>query len=549
MAVSSGSLNSTAYGTRYLTFSWSVQSRSIENNTTTIYWELKGAGGTSPGYYTSGNFKVVIDGEQAYYSSKRIHLYNYTLVASGTKTFNHDIEGNKSFSTYIEAGIYTVAVNVTGSGSWELPQIARASNPSISGNYILGNNITINTNRASSSFTHTLRYVFGSASGTIATGVGASTTWTIPKTLANQIPNGTSSTLTIYCDTYNSSILIGTKNTSITVSIPDTTEFKPMVTGCSFGEAVSGISERFNGFVQSRSKLNVTASGSGAYGSTIKNYSVAINGATYLSNNFTTGFLLESGTLNCVVSVTDSRNRSASKTYTYNVLAYNSPTYTLFKVERCDEDGTLDDEGSNAIVEIAASISSVNNNNTKSFKLLYKKQSEESYTTIELSNSSYELNANKIISNIDADFEYDFKLEITDFFATVSKEIPLSTAFTLMDFNASGRGMAIGKVSTKNALEVNMPIYDRFDTLINNGLAYYKAEGDEDPNTTLEELILTHSENGPLGNTTAFFYIRTMFYQEKSLTANRTQVAFPYTTGRIATRYYYNGKWSNWTQY
>lgn len=547
--MNSGSLNTNSYGVRYVTLEWSVASQSIANNTTTINWTLRGNGGSSPGYYYSGPFWLSIDGNQVYYSETRIKLWNTTVIASGQYTFNHNADGTRTFSAYVDAAIYSGSFNCNGSGSWNLPTIPRASSPGISGNYILGNNITINTNRASSSFTHTLRYTFGSASGTIATGVGASTTWTLPKSLASQIPNGTSGTLTVYCDTYNGPTFIGTKSITATVYIPDTTEFYPSVSSCNLSEAVSGIAAQFDGYVQSRSKISGSVSASGAYSSTIKNYSVAINGATYSSNNFTTEYLVGSGNLNCVVTVTDTRNRSVSKTYTYTVLAYTSPTYTAFKVERCDEDGALNDEGSNAIVEIAASVSSVNNKNTKSFKLLYKKQSEESYTTIELSDSSYELNAEQILPNIDVDSEYDFKLEITDFFVTVSKEIPLSTAFTLMDFNNSGRGMAIGKVSTKNALEVNMPIYDRFDTLINNGLAYYKAEGDEDPNTTLESLILTNHENNPGGSSRIFYYIQTFFYQEKSITANRTQIAFPYTAGRMAMRYYNGGVWSGWTQY
>lgn len=88
------------------------------------------------------------------------------------------------------------------SGSLALTTIPRASTPSVSGTTI-GSTMTITTNRASSSFTHTLTYSIGSYSGTIATGVGASTTWTIPATLANAIPNNTSGTLSISCTTYS----------------------------------------------------------------------------------------------------------------------------------------------------------------------------------------------------------------------------------------------------------------------------------------------------------------------------------------------------------
>lgn len=125
---SSGSFNTSAYSGRYLTFSWSVASQSIPNNQTTINWSLKGAGGSTSGYFMAGNFKVVIDGVTVYSSSNRIQLFNGTNVASGTYTFTHNNVGAKSFSASAQAGIYYVAVNCSGSGSWDLPTIPRYAN-------------------------------------------------------------------------------------------------------------------------------------------------------------------------------------------------------------------------------------------------------------------------------------------------------------------------------------------------------------------------------------------------------------------------------------
>lgn len=463
----SGSFNTTSYGSRYLTFSWERQSYSIENNTTTIKWTLKGAGGSSPGYYVSGNFKVTINGKQVYFSSKRINLWNNTVVATGTTTFNHNNDGTCSFSASAEAGIYTVAVNVSGSGSWDLETIPRASKPTASGTFQLGGSITISTNRASSSFTHTIRYGWGSMSGTIASGVGASTPWTILKSLANGIPNGTSGTLRIYCDTYNGSTKIGTGYKDYNVTMPNTSEFKPSVTGCTLTEAGSGIASQFNAFIQSKSKVSVNATASGAYGSSIKTWSININGSTYTSRTFTTGAIINSGSNSCVISITDSRNRSSSATYNFNVLAYSSPTISNLKAERCNSDGTLNDEGSSAKITISASITAVNSKNTKTYTLKYKKQSASTWTTVALPNTSYLLSTTKIINNIDVNSEYDFELEVEDFFGAVIKNVPLSTAFTLINFNSSGKALAFGKVSTKDTgFEVGMTMYDSEGSIV-----------------------------------------------------------------------------------
>lgn len=121
----SGSFNTSAYSTRYLTFNWWINGQDVNGNYTDIGWNLVGAGGSSTKWYKTDNVKVVIDGEQVYYNSSRFELYNGTTVASGTKRLYHDGNGNKSFSASAEAGIYTVAVNCSGSGSWWLTQIPR----------------------------------------------------------------------------------------------------------------------------------------------------------------------------------------------------------------------------------------------------------------------------------------------------------------------------------------------------------------------------------------------------------------------------------------
>lgn len=104
-----------------------------------------------------------------------------------------------------------------------LAGIAGASSPTLSATSAkMGDSLTITTNRLSSAFTHTLKYTFGGETGTIATGVGASHTWTIPD-LAHLCNNALSGSCEISCTTYNGSTAIGTKTVSITFSVPSPT--------------------------------------------------------------------------------------------------------------------------------------------------------------------------------------------------------------------------------------------------------------------------------------------------------------------------------------
>lgn len=150
---SSGSITTNEVEGRSLTLSWILSSQSVEKNTSTISWTLKGSGSAS-GYVMSGAFKAVINGVTVYTSEPRIELRNTTTVASGTATIAHNSDGTKSFSLSCEAGIYTYAVSATASGTHTLTTIPRASTISAT-NADMGSASTITITRASSSFTHT----------------------------------------------------------------------------------------------------------------------------------------------------------------------------------------------------------------------------------------------------------------------------------------------------------------------------------------------------------------------------------------------------------
>lgn len=149
------------------------------------------------------------------------------------------------------------------------------------------------------------------------------------------------------------------------------------------------------------------------------------------------------------------------------MVEYANPVINLFSVSRCNQDGSPNDEGNCVKCVISANISSVNNKNTKLFQIKYKKISETEWNIVELDSSSYDLETIKIIQNIDTESEYNFKVVATDFFSFAEYSHNLSTAYTLMDFNHSGRGLAIGKVSTENAFEVSMDTKLNGDFTIN----------------------------------------------------------------------------------
>lgn len=202
----------------------------------------------------------------------------------------------------------------------------------------MGNSVTIYTNRQTTAATHTIRYSYFNVNETIATGVTTSCTWTPPVSLAAQTPSATSGWGTILCDTYVNGTYVSTNTCIFTLDVPSSVV--PSISAINLSEAVSGIAAQFGGYVQTRSKLNVSITAAGTQSSTITGYRTTVNGTTYTGTSFTTGTLSTAGSNTISVTVTDSRGRTATRTSTFTVLAYAPPSLTKFSAERCNSDGT-----------------------------------------------------------------------------------------------------------------------------------------------------------------------------------------------------------------
>jgi hypothetical protein len=143
------------------------------------------------------------------------------------------------------------------------------------------------------------------------------------------------------------------------------------------------------------------------------------------------------------------------------VVAYAAPKITSLTVTRCLADGTENYEGTYAKIAFNYSISAVNSKNTNTYVIEYKPQSGTTWTAL-TNGTGYAVNTSIISADgpFDVDTSYDLRLSITDSFTTIRSQTEIPTAFTLLDFNASGRGVAFGKVSEKTeGVEFALPLY------------------------------------------------------------------------------------------
>lgn len=447
---------------------WEVTSQNVANNTSavTVKAQLISTGSS----YTI-NSSVTKNGTLTINGTSYDFTFSAALSGNQTKTIvtksvtvSHNSDGTKSCAFKVSAGINvtlggTYYGTVTASGTGTFNAIPRASKPTLSASSVeMGKSLTITTNRASSAFTHTLSYTFGSLSGTIASNVGASYAWTIPLSLANAIPSGTSGSGTITCKTYSGSTLIGTSSVSFKATVP--ASVIPSISKVTISEAVSGIAAKFGGYIQHKSQLKVAITAAGSYKSTISKYQTTIQSVNYSGSSFTSNVITANGTIAVKTTVTDSRGRTATATNNVTVLAYSLPKITTFKAFRCDTNGNENPDGTRLKVELNFSISSVNNKNDKYYEVVYrKKDSNESWGAI-ASGNIYSRNESFISgSYFNVDYAYDLALQLYDYFGGARAEIDIPTAFTLMDFKGNGKGIAFGKVAEKDDLiDFGMPV-------------------------------------------------------------------------------------------
>lgn len=470
---------------------WTVDSQSVANNTSTVTAKVQLV---STGSSYTINSSASKSGSLTINGTKYTFSFTASLSGNQTKTLYtktvtvaHSADGTKTCSFSATCGINvtlsgTYYGNITATGSGVFNTIARASTISsvTSSVSVNGTNaVTVNITRAASSFTHTVVFSFGSYSKT-TTGVGTSTSYAIPLSWLNAIPNATSGTAKVTVTTYSGSTKIGSAvSKNFTITAPST--IVPSISSVTLSEAVAGIAAQFGGYVQNKSKIVAKITASGVYSSTIKTYKTTIQSVNYSGASFTSGVLTKSGTSTVTVTVTDSRGRTASTTASITVIAYAAPKITSFQGFRCLADGTENYEGKYIKAAVNFTISSVSSKNTASYTIEYKLSSATSWTTL-TSGAVYALNSSIVSASgvFSVDSSYDIRLTVKDFFTTIRSTFEIPTAFTLLDFNASGRGVAFGKVSEMaEGVEFALPMRSGHGELVNSPV-YLVASQDLD---------------------------------------------------------------------
>ena len=549
---------SNSSGSLYLNVYVDQGSQSITANTSTVNWRITVS--RTGAYYTHNHqgdstLSLNLDGRNVHYSYPTWETSGeeYTLT-SGSSTISHNADGTKklpiSCTFNPNNGLHGT---ITVSASLSLTTIPRSSSVSV-GAGVIGSSVTININRQSSSFKHTVRYAWAGKSGTIATNVDTSTSWTIPLDFANDIPNSASGTGTIYVDTYSGSTKTGTQSTTLTASVPS--NLKPTFTGVSLSDlngAAQNLIPNGNTFIQVISNIKVAFNGAvGSYGSSITGYYAEIVGKNQStsSNGGGLGIMNYHGTINIRARVSDSRGRwSDTKEVSVTVLEYFAPALSFSIARTGSTSSTLTTTRNAKIAPLTVS-GSQKNSMTLTFKVarlgttnfqVDTGPATGSWTSISnLVNSQANLAGNYL-----ANQSWVVIGTVEDKFTRTEFMVNVPTESVVLSYDRSGIG--VNKIRERGALDVKGDIYandqpiQQHQLTRNNGISILTKESLD--NILKNGMYYSHSAPNRPRNQNGWLLVQV--YDDAQYVV---QTYWTAATETMLVRYRIANKWGEWKE-
>lgn len=532
-------------------------STDISANTSTINWQLTVSRYT---YYHTLNkqgdstLSLTLDGQNVHSSNPVWEVWDGEVtLASGSTTISHNSDGRKTlpFSCTFNPnnGLHGT---ITVSGNLGLTAIPRSSSVSVSAG-VIGSAVTININRQSSSFKHTVRYAWAGKSGTIATNVDTSTTWTLPLDFANDIPNSASGTGTIFVDTYSGNTKTGTQSTTFTASVP--ANVKPTFAGVSLSDlngAAQNLIPNGNTFIQVISNIKVAFNGAvGSYGSSITGYYAEIVGKNQStsSNGGSIGIMNYHGTIKIRASVSDSRGRwSDTREVSVTVLEYFAPALSFSIARTGSTSSTLTVTRNAKIAPLTVSGSQKN-----SMRLTFKaaRLGTNSYTvdngpaTGSWTSISNLVNSQaNLAGNYLANQSWVVIGTLEDKFTRSDFMVNVATESVVLSYDRSGVG--VNKIREQGALDVKGNIYAdnkpiQQHQLTKNGGSSLSAEIDWNNYTDSGQYMGYNLSNSPQGGN-GWKHVQVFKHNDNWV----VQVAYDFGGEIGAIRAKVNGTWKPW---
>lgn len=437
MATVSEKCNGT-YGSHYtLYLEYSLNSQDYKNNCSNITVSMYGKSDSTSykAYNTSAVNPVSLSVEGSTKVSKNISMdfrnKKTVSMASWTGNVYHNSRGELSVDLAGSFSIKGVSSLRGGSisRSWTLPTIPRESSVTCTDGNI-GSSVTVNINRASSSFRHTITYNFQGLTGTIATKTGnTSIGWTLPTSFFAKIPNSKSASGTIKCETYDGSTYIGSSTCRFNAFVSNS---EPTISATveDVNATTIALTGNKNKLIKYKSTAKVVISATAKNSSSISSYKTVCAGksASTATSNIAE---IESG--NFDVSCTDSRGFTSSTTVKKEIVDYIKLAITSLELSRPNTTSNT----VNIYLKgnyFNASFGSVSNTLALKFRSRISGGTWGSYINLNPTKSG---NTFLISGNLGSTYnfnnEYEFEFVATDKVSTITQTSIVSRGIPLID--------------------------------------------------------------------------------------------------------------------
>lgn len=392
-----------------------------------------------PSYNTHCNSYIQLDGStvMSYDGSFNIGTSWVKIGSTVSKTVTHSADGTKTITLkgfFDSQGLTSKLDDLTVTGNVTLKTIPRASSFTMSTDTVTAGStkMTVTMQRASSAFDHMVQWKFGDHLQS-NTSIPTSTSFTIPESWLDAIPDSPSGTGTVIVSTYNGSTLIGRKSQSFTVKAAS--DIVPSFIGITFTRVDGDVPEDWGLYVRTKSKATAKITGAkGIYGSTIKSYSISGGGYSGTADSLTTGFLNTAGTVTFTAKITDSRGRTATKNASINVADYAPPVLSSMTGFRCDSAGTAQDDGNYISLTANFSGSALDGKNPITDKYRYMAEGGEwsQYKSL--------IAGQAAVFYATGDATFIVQVQVSDTFTSFTQDIVVNSIRFIMDFKAGGTG-------------------------------------------------------------------------------------------------------------
>lgn len=450
---------------------WSAE-QSISGNWSKVTATLSYSKSSSTSQATSGTWSggITIDGTETTGTKSGVAFNpggGYVSVLTATTYVYHGTDGKKSFAISAYGKVTANGVNTSLSSTTisktgiELDQIPRKSIATLTKSSVdFGKSVGIATNRASSDFTHKLYYRTADSNWIAITETASvldTYSWVVPKSLMEKIPEASSLTITISCDTYYKGAYMAEHHMTLTATVPaDDEDCYPTIGGISWTKAEDSKEPSGWPLIQGVSKGTLEMTDlAGAYGSRIYTYSLTFAGLSSTYYTLKVDNLASAGKLKAIAKVTDTRGRATTKEVEFDVAAYSPPNLTT-NVYRCDSEGNESVSGDYLRVLATASVSQVkvngtNQNTLQSLTLYYKKSTDTSYSNKSLTSGT------ALILSASSNNTWDWYITASDKINTVRSDGAAPTGDVVFDILANGKGIAFGKVAEMEGFDSAWP--------------------------------------------------------------------------------------------